>query len=107
MKPDADTSCVIYEQGIFYMHHATNEVVHTTTFVIPVVEHWLEQKIALRVHHEESKKKEDKHYFHLTTHSTHFASDIVKEYSDNEGGNSLLFSINGKGSFICIIPQTG
>ena len=37
---------------------------------------------------------------------------IVKDHSDNEKGNPLpphrlLFQINSKGSFICIIPQTG
>ena len=37
---------------------------------------------------------------------------MVKDHSDNERGNplppdGLLFSINVKGSFICIIPRTG
>ena len=37
---------------------------------------------------------------------------MVKDHSDSERGNplpphGLLFSINSKGSFICIIPQTG
>ena len=37
---------------------------------------------------------------------------MVKDHSDSEKGNSLpphrlLFPINSKGSFICIIPQTG
>ena len=56
--------------------------------------------------------------FYLTTHSTHFiygymASDImVKDHSDSERGNplpphGLLFPKRSKGSFICIIPQTG
>ena len=57
--------------------------------------------------------------FYLTTHSTHFiygymASGIimVKDHSDSERGNpppqhGLLFAISSKGSFICIIPQTG
>ena len=36
----------------------------------------------------------------------------VKDHSDNERGNplpphGLLFPISSKGSFICIIPQTG
>ena len=54
---------------------------------------------------------------YLTTHSTHFiygymASDMVKDHSDSEKGNllpphRLLLSISSKGSFICIIPQTG
>ena len=37
---------------------------------------------------------------------------MVKDHSDSERGNPmqphrLLFSISSKGSFICIIPQTG
>ena len=37
---------------------------------------------------------------------------MVKDHSDSEKGNplpphSLFFPINSKGSFICIIPQTG
>ena len=51
-------------------------------------------------------------------HSTHFingymASDIwIKDHSDSKRGNPLpphrlLFLITSKGSFICIIPQTG
>ena len=60
-----------------------------------------------------------KEIFYLTTHSTHFiygymASDIimVKDHPDSERGNpllphGLLFPINSKGSFICIIPHTG
>ena len=37
---------------------------------------------------------------------------MVKDHSDNDRGNSklphrLLFPISSKGSFICIIPQTG
>ena len=37
---------------------------------------------------------------------------MVKDYSDSEKGNPLpphrlFFPINTKGSFICIIPQTG
>ena len=36
---------------------------------------------------------------------------MVKDHSDSESGNllshGLLFPIKSKGSFICIIPQTG
>ena len=31
---------------VFYMHHPTDRIVHTTAFVTPVVEHWLEREIA-------------------------------------------------------------
>ena len=35
------------------MHHPTNRITHTTSFVILVVEHWLEWEIAQWVHHEQ------------------------------------------------------
>ena len=59
-----------------------------------------------------------KEMFYLTTHSTHFiygyygVGHMVKDHSDSERGNPLpphrlLFPISSKGSFMCIIPQTG
>ena len=30
------------------MHHPTDRIAHTTAFVTPVVEHWLEREIAHR-----------------------------------------------------------
>ena len=33
-----------------YMHHPTDRITHTTAFVTPVVEHWLEREIAQWVH---------------------------------------------------------
>ena len=36
------------------MHHPTHMILHTTTFVRPVVEHLLEQEITQWVHHEGS-----------------------------------------------------
>ena len=30
--------------GFFYMHHPTDRIAHTTAFVTPVVEHWLERE---------------------------------------------------------------
>ena len=65
------------------MHHPTDRIVHTTAFVRPVVEHWLEREI---------NRMRRKEMFYLTTHSTHFiysymASDMVKDHSDSERGN--------------------
>ena len=31
------------QQGFFYMHRPTDRITHTTAFVTPVVEHWLER----------------------------------------------------------------
>ena len=33
-------------QGFFYMHYLIDRIAHTTSFVTPVMEHWLEQIIA-------------------------------------------------------------
>ena len=48
-KPAATTWATLsdYQQGFFYMHHSTDRRAHTTAFVTPVMEHWLEQEIAL------------------------------------------------------------
>ena len=62
-------------------------------------------------------KEGRKEMFYLTTHSTHFilrlygVGHMVKDHSDSKRGNplpphGLLFPINSKGSFICIIAQT-
>ena len=32
------------------MHHATDNIVHTTAFDTPIVEHWLERETAQWVH---------------------------------------------------------
>ena len=32
---------------------------------------------------------------------------MVKDHSDSDKGNPLLFPINSNGSFICTIPKTG
>ena len=33
------------------MHHPTDRIAHNMTFIIPVLEHWLEREIAQLVHH--------------------------------------------------------
>ena len=84
------------------MHHHTDRIAHTTAFVTPVVEHWLEREIAHWVRNKEGRKE----MFYLTMHSTHFIYGyMVSDHSDSEKGNplpphGLLFSINSKGSFI-------
>ena len=46
-----------WQQGVFYMHHPTYRMTHTTAFGTPVVEHWLEREIAEWVHHEGSIRR--------------------------------------------------
>ena len=47
----------ISSKGYFYMHHPTYRITHTTAFVTPVVEHWMEREIAHSVHHEGSIRR--------------------------------------------------
>ena len=44
VKPAAATWATLsdQQQSFFYMHHPTDRIAHTTAFVTPVVEHWLE-----------------------------------------------------------------
>ena len=88
------------------MHHPTDSITHTTAFVTPVVEHWLEREIAQWVHPMKDRSDDP------SLPRLYGVRHMVKHHSDNERGNSLmphrlLFPISSKGSFICITPQTG
>ena len=87
-------------------------------------EHYFSQAVLLlivstvcdvRLEQIQTGRQEGNGFFYLTTHSTHFilrlygVGHMVKDHSENERGNplpphGLLFPINSKGSFICIIP---
>ena len=43
------------------MHHPTDSIAHTTAFVTPVVEHWLERKIAQCVHPVKDRSDDPSH----------------------------------------------
>ena len=49
-------------QGFFYMHHPTDRITHTTAFVTPVVEHWLEREIAQWVHPMKARSDDPPHH---------------------------------------------
>ena len=44
------------------MHHPTDKIAHTTTFVTPVIEHWLEREIAQWVHHMKDRSDDPSHH---------------------------------------------
>ena len=44
------------------MHHPTDRIAHTTAFVTPVVEHWLEQEIAQWVHPMKDRSDDPSHH---------------------------------------------
>ena len=47
----------ISSKGYFICIHTTDRITHTTAFVIPVVEHWLEREIAQCFHNERSIRR--------------------------------------------------
>ena len=56
------------------MHHPTDRITHTTAFVTPAVEHWLEREIAEWVHHEGSihRTMSERSYHGATSRSDFF-----------------------------------
>ena len=52
----------ISSKGSFYMHHPTDRITHTTAFVTPVVEHWLEREIAQWVRPMKDRSDDPSHH---------------------------------------------
>ena len=46
---------------IFYMPHPKDKIAHTTAFVTPVMEHWLEREIAQWVHPMKDRSNDPSH----------------------------------------------
>ena len=44
------------------MHHPTDRIVHTTAFITPVVEHWLEREIAQWVRPMKNRSDDPMHH---------------------------------------------
>ena len=44
------------------MHHPTDRIAHTTAFVTPVIEHWLEQEIVQWVHPMKDQSDDPSHH---------------------------------------------
>ena len=71
------------KQGIVYMHHPTDRVVHTMIFVTPVVEHWLEQEIA---HCSMGPRIANKHHEQTLHHRAMPHSQFLQESLNHEIG---------------------
>ena len=52
----------ISSKGSFYMHNPTYRIVHTTAFLTPVVEDWLEREIAQWVHPMKDRSDDPSHH---------------------------------------------
>ena len=53
----------------FYRHYPTDRITHTTAFVTPFVEHWLERKISQWVHPMKDGPDDPRSYIRYKTFS--------------------------------------
>ena len=60
-----------WQLGVFYMHHPTDRIAHTTVFVTPVVEQWLEREIAQRIEPTTHRTISERSYHGATSRSNH------------------------------------
>ena len=71
------------------MHHPTDRIAHTTAFVTPVVEHWLEREIAQLVH--PMKDRSDDHAYALRWHCTKSSDCQCLRSECNEGCDWCIY----------------
>ena len=62
----------------FYLHHPTNRIAHTTAFLKPVVEHWLEQQIAQWVHPMKDRSDDPSHHERTLLPRSYISLPIVR-----------------------------
>ena len=60
------------------MHHPTDRIAHTTAFVTPVVEHWLEREIAQWVHPWKDRSDDPSHHERMP-----LPQSYIKEWTRN------------------------
>ena len=70
------------------MHHPTDRIAHTTAFVAPVVEHWLERELAQWVHHGGSIRRPIVPFYFICSdriaHTTAFVTQVVEHWLELE-----------------------
>ena len=75
------------------MHHPTDRITHTTAFVTPFMEHWLEREIAQWVHIINQIQKKENVLFNNTLNTFYSwlygAAYMLKNHSDSKRVNQL------------------
>ena len=71
------------------MHHPTDRIIHTTAFVTPVMEHWLEREIAQWVHTTTHRTMSERSYHGATSRSLNIGLMILLIYLHAENCNIL------------------
>ena len=85
------------------MHHPIDGIAHTTDFVTPVMEHWLEREIACWVHPMKDRSNDPSHHERTLLPRSYISLPwhMVKDHSDSKRGN--LLALRGlKITWVCI-----
>ena len=77
---------------VFYMHHHTDRIKHTTTFVTPVVEHWLEREIAQWVHPMKDRSDDPSHNERTPLPQSYISLLLFKEDDESLDNTVSYFS---------------
>ena len=94
------------------MHHPTDRIAHTTAFVTPVVEHWLEQEIAQCVHPMKDRSDDLSHHERMLLPRSYISLQLFKGGMRNSSMGPLsptneiihwgkCFDINSHACFAC------
>ena len=90
------------QQGFFYMHHPTDRITHTTAFVTPVVEHWLERELAQWVHPMKDRSDDPSHHERTLLHERSICNSLLHKWFVME----LHLTLKPKGTrvnFTCVL----
>ena len=83
----------------FYMHHPADRIAHTTAFVTPVVEHWLEREIAQWVHPMKDRSDDPSHHERtLLPRSYVSLPSDGNDAVDDHGGTWTTMAVRGRPS---------
>ena len=72
------------------MHHPTDRIAHTTAFVTPVVEHWLEWEIAQWVYPMKDRSDDPSHHERTLLPRNYISLLTLLEVSEKEKGVMAL-----------------
>ena len=66
------------------MHHPTDRIAHTTAFVTPFVEHWLEREITQWVHPMKDRSDDPSHHERMLLPRSYISLPVVEHWLERE-----------------------
>ena len=73
------------------MHHPTDRITHTTAYVTPVMEHWLEREIAQWVHPMKDRSNDTSHHEQTLLSYLALVPTLSINTVEGAGGNLYLW----------------